>query len=433
MLEINKLCCNLGERTILQDVSLSLKPGEFLAVLGANGVGKSTLLNCLLGSADITQGTLLWQGCPLERMSRSERARTLALVPQQQEVAFSFSAEQMVLMGRTPHLGAFQSPSQTDLHHARRTLNELGAGHLARCQFNQLSGGERQLVLLARAMLQSESVLLLDEPTNHLDFRNRYHILNTVKQRCREHGTSVIAILHDPNLASMYADQVLMLAQAHTLAYGPSADVMTSQNISQLYGLPTCSHRVMDQEIFMPQSLPPSSATNIAIVTGPSGSGKTTTLMALYAHCQQQKQPVRGILCPGTMRDGRRFSSEIINLADGQRRPFGQRTDELDPITNTRFRFDPHGLALGQQALSPTSHHPDTTWIMDEVGPMELEGQGYGSTLAPLLALPGGKHIWVVRPDLVERVVQRWQLQPAAVIDAADSDALTQLKEFVAL
>ncbi|MDR8522393.1 ATP-binding cassette domain-containing protein [Shewanella fidelis] len=431
MLAVENVSFAVAGKQLLQDVSFELAAGEFLAVLGANGAGKTTLMNCLCGLNQPSQGRVKLNGQPLNNMTRAEIAQQMALVPQQQETAFAFTALEMVVMGRTPFLSTFESPSEQDIHDAKRVMQLLDVGGLAKADYNRLSGGERQLVLLARALFQSEQLLLLDEPTNHLDYRNKFQILSQVKRSCVESNTAVIAILHDPNLAQLYADKVLLLEHGKVLDYGERSAVMTSKNISRLYGLATASYQVASQEFFMPQNVLGLSLSKVLIVTGESGSGKTTALAALIEQCQQQQIKLKGMLCPGVMKDGRRFSSDIVDIATGERCLFGHRTGVLDKKTGTRFSFTEAGLALGLQALDHNNFNQGDICIVDEIGPMELGGQGFGKQIAPLLAVANSRHIWVVRPNLIEQVCRHWSLHNPEVIDIEDAHLPQKLMQFI--
>ncbi|WP_350432660.1 ATP-binding cassette domain-containing protein [Shewanella sp. H8] len=431
MLKASGISFAIGDKLLLDNVSFELKPGEFLAILGANGAGKTTLMNCLCGLTHPSNGCISLNQRPLSEMSRADIAMQMALVPQQQETAFAFTALEMVVMGRTPFISTFESPSDQDVIDAKNIMQLLDVEGLAKSDYNRLSGGERQLVLLARALFQSNRLLLLDEPTNHLDFRHRYQILTQVKRSCIEFNTAVIAILHDPNLAQLYADKVLLLEDGKVLNYGERDIVMTSQNISRLYGVAATSYQVADKEFFIPQNVLGQHPSKVLIITGESGSGKTTALTELIQQCHINHIPLAGILCPGVMKEGQRFSSDIIDIATNERCLFGHRTGVLDNKTNTRFSFTEQGMALGIKALTPKSIHKKSICIIDEIGPMELNGQGFGHQIAPLLAMNQSRHIWVVRPNLVDQVCRHWSLNKPQIVNIKDTDVLNKLMRFV--
>ncbi|MBW3138121.1 ATP-binding cassette domain-containing protein [Ferrimonas balearica] len=427
MLIVEQLGLNLGPQCQLDDINLTLARGEMLVILGANGAGKSTLLSLLCGARQPDRGRIRLNGQDLTELSAQAIARQMARVPQQQDNAFDFTALEMVVMGRTPLLGPFSAPSIQDQHDALAMMEGMGLATLADQPYQRLSGGERQLVLLARARLQSSELLLLDEPTNHLDQKNRYAVLEQVHRACRQQGCAVIAVLHEPNLAQLYADKVLMLKDGRVLAYGPRDQVMTADNLSALYDLPTRAESLRHLQWFVPESVLQPRHQPLLLLTGNSGSGKTTLLQRL---CQRAPSCARidGLLTPGVFADGQRQHCDALDIVSAERHPYGHHTGVLDPITQTRFRFDPQGLALAQRALSRPQ--PAHLHLLDEVGPMELRGHGLAPQLPALLARADGRHIWVVRPSLLEAVQQQYQLAPAAIVDAADPNAFDTLWQF---
>jgi iron complex transport system ATP-binding protein len=192
-------------------------------------------------------------GMDLTEASRGEVARRVGLVPQEHADIFPFRVLDVVVMGRTARFGFAQRPGPDDYLAAYRVLAELDARNLAERNFNRISGGERRIALLARAMLQADGGLLLDEPTNHLDFNNQYRLLKKIKGLCREKGTCVVASLHDPNLAARFADSVVMLAGGRVLAGGAVDRVMTAAMVSRLYQTPTRRIETDDGEVvFVP-------------------------------------------------------------------------------------------------------------------------------------------------------------------------------------
>lgn len=237
------VCQNLhfayNGNAILTAVDLEVKKGEFCVLLGRNGSGKTTLIYCLAGLLRPQKGAVAIDDLDLGTASLPEIARRVSLVPQEHADIFPFRVLDVVVMGRTATFRFSQRPGPEDYRTARRVLAELNAEPLAERNFNRISGGERRIALLARAMLQAEDTLLLDEPTNHLDFNNKYRLLSKIKGLCREKGTRVIASLHDPNLAAGFADTVVMLSGGRVLANGDVHRVMTEKMISRLYQTPT--------------------------------------------------------------------------------------------------------------------------------------------------------------------------------------------------
>ncbi len=220
---------------VLDGVSLAVAPGELLAIVGPNGAGKSTLLRILCGSLEPWEGTVELGGRPLGAYDRRALARIVASVGQENTVAFSFSVLEVVLMGRAPHLGAFRFESRRDLEIAASALDRVGMRSLAERHIQDLSGGERKRVFIARALAQEPQVALLDEPTAFLDLKHVAEIFACLSQLRADRGMAVIATLHDLNAAALWADRVLLLHNGATAAYGTPAEVLTAENIRRVY------------------------------------------------------------------------------------------------------------------------------------------------------------------------------------------------------
>jgi iron complex transport system ATP-binding protein len=221
----------------LNNVSLVVRQGEFCCLLGPNGAGKTTLLRCLLGFLRPDRGRVVVAGRDVAALSARDLARLVAYLPQGANTAFAFTALEVATMGRTPHLAVTAAPSLSDRRAARAQLEELGVGHLAPRLFPSLSGGERQLVLLARALLQEAPVLVLDEPTTALDYGNEVQILNLIANLARG-GRSILMITHQPAHALTYANQVALMRKGDIIAEGSPSLVLTSETLSDLYSTP---------------------------------------------------------------------------------------------------------------------------------------------------------------------------------------------------
>ncbi|MFM8751557.1 ABC transporter ATP-binding protein [Rhabdaerophilum sp.] len=222
-------------RRVGQNVSLGVKPGEVLALLGPNGGGKTTLLKTLIGLLKPQGGHVFLEGKPLTDFPVTERARRIGYVPQAHAGAFAFSVRDVVLMGRTAHQGLFASPSEADRALAQAKLAELGIAHLAGQPYTMISGGERQLVLIARALAQEPRVIVLDEPTANLDFGNQGKVLRQIGE-LRSRGLAVLFTTHDPNHALRHSDRVALLGRGSLLAEGPPAEMLTASRLADLYG-----------------------------------------------------------------------------------------------------------------------------------------------------------------------------------------------------
>lgn len=223
--------------TVLQGLSLDVSPGTITAILGPNGAGKTTLLHILLGLLAPQGGKILIDGKPHTSYSRQQMSQLIGLVPQSEYSPFEFSVLEFVLLGRAPHLGALETPGTADREIALQALRTIGLNHLGDRSVLSLSGGERQLVTIARALAQRPRILLLDEPTAHLDLRNRNRVLDVLRDQARA-GVTIIFTTHDPNLAATTADYVALLRQGAFLAAGPTAATLTSERLSRTYDIP---------------------------------------------------------------------------------------------------------------------------------------------------------------------------------------------------
>jgi iron complex transport system ATP-binding protein len=220
---------------VLHGVSIEVVAGEMLAIVGPNGAGKSTLLKVLAGSIEPAAGTVELFGRSLSSIDRRELARTVASVSQENAVAFRFTVMEIVLMGRAPHLGAFRFESPHDLEIASSALERFDLRDLAARHIQELSGGERKRVFLARALAQEPKIALLDEPTAFLDLKHVAEIFARFRELCAQRGMTVVATLHDLNAAALYADRVLLLAEGRALACGTPAEVLTADNLRRVY------------------------------------------------------------------------------------------------------------------------------------------------------------------------------------------------------
>lgn len=235
-LSARDLAYGYPERRIGAEIALDLKPGEVLALLGPNGSGKTTLLKTLLGLLPAQGGEVTLDGRPLAALSIAERARLLGYVPQAHAGTFAFSVFTVVLMGRTAHGGLFAAPSAHDREIALAMLERLGVATLAQRPYTQISGGERQLALIARALAQEPRYVVLDEPTASLDFGNQGKVMAEIR-RLAAQGLGVLFTTHDPNQALRYADHVLMIRDGRALAAGKAAELLTPERLGALYGV----------------------------------------------------------------------------------------------------------------------------------------------------------------------------------------------------
>jgi iron complex transport system ATP-binding protein len=254
MLRAESVTVLRGGRRILDELTLTLEPGELLAVIGPNGAGKSTLLSVLAGELEPSAGAVWLDDRLLEDWPRAERARRLGVLPQESRLAFGFTAHEVAMLGRAPHFPESEHRAHTI---AARALDLTGVAHLAERSYPTLSGGERQRVQLARVLTQlsgapkSPRVLLLDEPTASLDLGHQLDTLELAQELARE-GAAVLAVLHDLNLAARYADRIALIDAGRLVACGPTAEVLQPERILSVFGAlvsvvkhPTRSHPVV--------------------------------------------------------------------------------------------------------------------------------------------------------------------------------------------
>jgi iron complex transport system ATP-binding protein len=226
-----------SQQAILQDLSLEIPSGTITAILGPNGSGKTTLLRLILGSLSPRQGMILLAERPQRDYSRREMSRLVGLVPQAEHIPFEFSVLEYVLLGRAPCLKPLAMPGQADRQIALNALQAMGSMHLRDRPVTALSGGEQQLVIIARALAQKPRLLLLDEPTSHLDLGNQGRILQILRTLCDE-GVNLVLTTHDPNIAAQVASFVVLMRQGQVLNAGPTESVLTSEGLSATYGVP---------------------------------------------------------------------------------------------------------------------------------------------------------------------------------------------------
>ncbi len=221
---------------VVNDVSFEVAPSQLWALLGPNGAGKSTLLKVALGVLPCVRGRVLLGGVEHARISRRELAQQVAWVPQSPAEDTGFTALELVMMGRAPHLGAFGLPSKGDAERAQALLGEVGLAGLAARRLDEMSGGERRLCYLARARMQGAKVLLFDEPTAFLDVKNQVDCLRSLESMVRS-GVAALAVLHDVNLAAQWATHAALLKGGRLMAAGPVKDVLKAGALSELYGV----------------------------------------------------------------------------------------------------------------------------------------------------------------------------------------------------
>ena len=237
MLSLEDITLRYEARTVLRDISLDVQAGEVLALIGPNGVGKSTLIRACSGNLKPIKGRITIDGRDLRQLPIEQRARSIAVVPQAVRLPETFSVFETVLMGRTPYLGWLGRESDKDRAAVWAALDRTSTRDLADRPIGELSGGEQQRVLIARALAQSAHTLLLDEPTAHLDLKHQAGVLSLVCDLAHTENYAVLIALHDLNLAAQYADRVALMSNGTVAATGTPEDVLTEVNLSPAYGL----------------------------------------------------------------------------------------------------------------------------------------------------------------------------------------------------
>lgn len=252
MLVLEKVCLSFGSRPVLRDVSLSVKPGEVLALIGPNGAGKSTLLSVISGDVSPDSGRVLIAGQEVGSYSSRELARQRAMLLQRTEVAFSYPVRDVVLMGRTPWRGMSQAADDERI--VAESMEKTAVAHMAERDVTRLSGGESGRVHLARVFAQSTPLLLLDEPTAALDILHQEQTLATAREMAAA-GAAVVVVLHDLDVAAAYADRIILLEQGAVVAEGSPQEVCTAERLSRVYRYPieVLEHPVTGRPLIVPR------------------------------------------------------------------------------------------------------------------------------------------------------------------------------------
>ncbi len=232
---VKDICFAYSSTPILDNLSVNIDSSSFVSIVGPNGAGKSTLLKCMNKILFPGSGDIHLDGCNLQQMKRNEIAKNFAYVPQSSKRVFPTTVFETVLMGRRPHLGWFDGENEKEK--VWQVLEEMGLDDLALCSFDELSGGQQQKILIARAIVQETDVILLDEPTSDLDIWHQLDVMENVKKLVNKKKVTALMVVHDLNLASKYSDQILMLKEGKIVAAGKPASVLTAENIAKYYGV----------------------------------------------------------------------------------------------------------------------------------------------------------------------------------------------------
>lgn len=244
LLEVNNLSFGYNQSDVLSNISFQVNRGEIFFLLGPNGCGKTTLLDCILGLLKLRRGSIQLQGNELNTRRPEMIARQMAYVPQSHEKTFPYTVKDIVLMGRAAYIGLFSSPSREDLMIVEEALTMVGILHLRDRRYTQLSGGEGQLVMIARALAQKTSLIVMDEPTAHLDFKHELVIMETIVELVRETGMSILMATHFPNHAFYFENskintQVALMHKHKFLTAGRPSEILSEANLKSIYSVNT--------------------------------------------------------------------------------------------------------------------------------------------------------------------------------------------------
>jgi iron complex transport system ATP-binding protein len=237
MITLRNLTCRYGDKTVLQSLDTSFEDGGFYAIMGANGCGKTTLLRLIAGLLTPQEGTAMLDGTNVLQYSARQLAQRMAFVRQHPHTDFEFSAFETVLMGRNPYQHRLQNESEADWQIVEQCMKQTNTWHLRFAKPNQMSGGELQRVMIARALAQQTSILLLDEPVSNLDISHQFEILDLLRSINLEQHKTILLVIHDLNMAWQYCGRLLLLHQGGILYQGPTREGLTPQNIATVFGV----------------------------------------------------------------------------------------------------------------------------------------------------------------------------------------------------
>lgn len=284
-LELKELSFSFGDKNVLRGVSFTVSDGEFVGLMGPNGSGKTTLLRCMMSYLPADESAIMVDMKPLHTFLPKELARMFAVVPQSSSTDFAFTAEDIVMMGRLPHIGSrLAGESKEDVSIVKRAMERTDTLRLADRMFFELSGGERQRVIIARAIAQEPKALLLDEPTVYLDINGQFEIMDLIRKLNREQGITIVAVLHDVNLAARYCDRIALLSEGSLEAIGPPSAVLTPETIHSVYGLEVVVRKdPLSQSVYIMPKTSTSSVlrhgTRVHIISGGGTGGPIMQLL----------------------------------------------------------------------------------------------------------------------------------------------------------
>ncbi|MCB2297506.1 ABC transporter ATP-binding protein [Clostridium tagluense] len=236
-IKVENFYFSYNDKSILENINLEFKRGNMYALLGRNGSGKTTLIKLILGLLKFKRGSITIEGKNSYDIPIKDLSRLIAYVPQNEEAIYGIKVIELVVMGRNPYLNLFDMPSCKEYELARKALENLGIEHLAQKSYSEISGGERQLVLIARALVQNTKFILMDEPISNLDIRNQHEVLEKIKNIARDFNIGIVLSIHDPNLAMRYCNQAILLKDGKVLHSGKTEEILCQQSLLQVYDM----------------------------------------------------------------------------------------------------------------------------------------------------------------------------------------------------
>jgi len=404
VLSVEGVECRYGSVKILEDVNFTVNEGDFVGIIGPNGSGKTTLLKSISRTLKPYKGTIILDKTEVYSLKSVDLAKQMAIVPQETNIGFSFSALDIVLMGRNPHMKRFQMESGTDLAIVRKAMDRTNTWQLADRPINELSGGEKQRVVIARALAQEPKVLLLDEPLTHLDMINQLEIMDLVKELCVKERLIVLAVIHDLNLAARYCSSILLLKGAKIFAAGPVENVLTGENIKEVFHVDAIVKKslVTNSLFIIPLTPQKSSAPrNCAIhIIGGAGTG-TVVMKALV---DEGYEVTAGVL---NMLDTDFETTELLKIPTVSEAPFSPITGESKKmllemikksaiIVVTSVPFGYGNVSNLEMALDAVKRGIKT-YVIDEV-PIESRDFTSGKATALMVELKKAGAVFIKHP-----------------------------------
>jgi iron complex transport system ATP-binding protein len=374
LLNLGGVECRYGSVKILEDVNFVAKEGDFVGILGPNGSGKTTLLRSISRTLKPTKGAILLDNKDIYRMKSVELARQMAVVPQDNTIGFSFSAMDVVLMGRNPHMKRFQMESESDLTIAKKVMEMTRTWDLRQRSVSELSGGERQRVIIARALAQQPKILLLDEPMTYLDIINQLEVMDLVKDLCAKTGLIVLAVIHDLNLAARYCSSALLLKDSRVYVAGKLEDVLTSDHIKRVFHVDAIVRKHLVTNSFYviplsPRKAPIARGCSIHLICG---AGTGTWLMKVLL--DEGYSVTTGVL---NVLDADFETSELLKIPAVSESPFSPISEKADKANLDLMRkasriiitSAPFGLGNLQNLIAAKEALKNgiPTYIVDEV------------------------------------------------------------------